>query len=386
MASVRKRHTPEFKVKIAIEAIQQRKTTNELTAEYGVHTTQINTWKNLALAVLPEAFTSRKEKRQESQQAEIDELHRQIGQLIAERDWLKKKFLDHPLEGRKTMIDPQDAEFSVRQQCDLLGVNRSTLYYQPVGESEENLIFMRLLDEQYTKTPFYGVLRMEAWLRSLGYEVNCKRIRRLLRVMGLEAVYQKPSTSTPNPEHEIYPYLLRGLVIDHCDQVWSADITYIRLASGFVYLMAVIDWHSRYVLGWELSTTLDADFCIETVGKLLEKRRCEIFNVDQGAQFTTTRFTRPLLNKGIKVSMDGRGRALDNIFVERLWRTVKYEYVYLHEIQTVREAWLGFRDYFHFYNHERFHQSLGYRTPAQVYPWMQNGQVSSYKPNSILIS
>lgn len=287
------------------------------------------------------------------------------------------------------IIDPQDSEFSIRQQCELLGVNRSTLYYQPTGESEENLLLMRLLDEQYTRTPFYGVLRMEAWLRTLGYHVNTKRIRRLLRTMGLETVYQKPSTSTPNPEHKIYPYLLRGLVIDHCDQVWSTDITYIRLVSGFVYLMAVIDWYSRYVLGWELSTTLDADFCIEAVGRILEKQQCEIFNVDQGSQFTTTRFTRPLLDKGIQVSMDGRGRALDNIFVERLWRTVKYEYVYLHEIQTVQEARRGFRNYFYFYNNERLHQSLDYRTPAQVYSGMQQnktGQVSSYKPGIILIS
>lgn len=271
------------------------------------------------------------------------------------------------MEERKALIDSQDSEFSIRRQCKLLGINRSTLYYQPEGESEENLLLMRLLDEQYTRTPFYGVLRMVAYLRSLGHEVNPKRIRRLLRTMGLEAVYQKPATSTPNPEHEVYPYLLRGLTIDHCDHVWSTDITYIRLASGFVYLMAVIDWYSRYVLGWELSTTLDANFCISVVGKILEQRQCEIFNTDQGTQFTSARFIRPLRDKGIQVSMDGRGRALDNIFVERLWRTVKYEYVYLQEIQTVQEAWLGLKNFFHFYNHERFHQSLDYRTPAQVY-------------------
>ena len=190
--------------------------------------------------------------------------------------------------------------------------------------------------------------------------------------------------------HDELLYLAsQGLAIDHGDQVWSADITYIRLASGFVYLMAVIDWYSRYVLGWALSTTLDADFCIEAVGNLLERQRCEIFNTDQGAQFTTTRFTRPLLDQGVRVSMDGRGRALDNIFVERLWRTVKYEYVYLQDIQTVQEAWLGLRDFFHFYNHERFHQSLDYRTPAQVYfarPQDRVGQTSFYQPPSILIS
>jgi len=287
------------------------------------------------------------------------------------------------------LLNPQDGLFSVRQQCGLLGLNRSSLYYEPVGESEENLGLMRLLDEQYTRTPCYGVLKMEAYLRSLGHEVNTKRVRRLLRKMGLEAIYQKPNTSKPNPEHKVYPYLLRGLVIERCDQVWSTDITYIRLSSGFVYLVAVIDWYSRYVLGWALSTTLDADFCIETVGNLLEQRQCEIFNTDQGAQFTTPRFTQPLLNKGIKVSMDGRGRALDNIFVERLWRTVKYEYVYLQDIQTVQQAWLGLRDFFLFYNNERFHQSLDYRTPAQIYLGEHQDKqekVSFYQSASILIS
>ena len=267
-------------------------------------------------------------------------------------------------------------------------MNRSGLRYRPAGESAENLALMRLLDERYTRTPCYGVLRMAACLRSLGHEVNPKRVRRLLRTMGLEAVCQKPNTSQPNPEHKTYPYLLRGLSIDRCDQVWSTDITYVRLASGFVYLMAVIDWYSRYVLGWALSTALDADFCIEAVGRLLDGRRCEIFNTDQGAQFTTPRFTQPLLDKGVKVSMDGRGRALDNIFVERLWRTVKYEYVYLQDIQTVAEARSGLREFFDFYNHERFHQSLDYRTPAQVYLGRQQASEAEedfYQPASILI-
>lgn len=287
------------------------------------------------------------------------------------------------------LVEPHAPTFSLRQQCGLLGLNRSSLYYQPVAESEENLSLMRLLDEQYTRTPCYGVLRMAAYLRSLGHDVNVKRVRRLLRTMGLDAVYQKPNTSQPNPAHLVYPYLLRGVSIERCDQVWSTDITYVRLASGFVYLMAVIDWYSRYVLGWAISTTLDADFCIEAVDQILESRRCEIFNTDQGAQFTTPRFTQPLLDKGIKVSMDGRGRALDNIFVERLWRTVKYEYVYLQEIQSVHEVRLGLQDFFHFYNHERFHQSLDYRTPAQVYLGSShdNGnRIRVYQPASILIS
>lgn len=268
---------------------------------------------------------------------------------------------------RQSLIDKDYDGLSVRRQCELLQTNRSTLYCQSAPETEENLRLMRLLDEQYTKTPCYGVLRMTAYLRQRGHLVNPKRVRRLLRIMGLEAVYQKPNLSKPNPGHKVYPYLLRGQVVDRCDQVWSTDITYIRLTSGFVYLMAVIDWYSRYVLGWALSTSLDADFCIETVEALLRDRRCEIFNTDQGAQFTTPRFTQPLLDKGINISMDGRGRALDNIFVERLWRTVKYDYVYLQEISSVQEARLGFKTFFDFYNHERFHQSLDYKTPAQVY-------------------
>lgn len=277
----------------------------------------------------------------------------------------------------------------MRQQCRLLGVCRSSLYYRPVGESAENLVLLRLLDEQYTRTPSYGVRRMVARLRQLGHAVNPKRVRRLLRTLGLAAVYPKPALSQPNPDQAVYPYLLRGLIIDHCDQVWSTDITYIRLTAGFVYLMAVIDWYSRYVLGWALSTTLDADFCIDAVEQILARRRCEIFNTDQGAQFTTTRFTRLLRDRGIKVSMDGRGRALDNIFVERLWRTVKYEYVYLQDIPSVRAAWRGLQDFFHFYNHQRLHQSLDYRTPAQVYFGNQSAcgeQVDTYQPAAILIS
>ena len=256
---------------------------------------------------------------------------------------------------------------SIRRQCELLGLNRSSLYYQATGESDFNLMLMRELDEQYTRTPFYGVLKMTEHLRQSGHEVNEKRVRRLLREMSLEAVYPKPNLSRKHPDHRVFPYLLRGLKIDRCDQVWSTDITYIRLERGFVYLMAIIDWHSRYVLNWALSTTLEADFCIDALTETLEGAQCEIFNTDQGSQFTTTRFTGPLLKKGIQVSMDGRGRALDNIFVERLWRSVKYEKVYLSDFQSVQDAYSGLKEYFEFYNHERLHQSLDYRTPAQVY-------------------
>jgi len=264
-------------------------------------------------------------------------------------------------------LEPGHSELSMRKQCSLLDINRSSLYYRPVEVDDYTLILMHELDKQYTETPFYGVLKMTEHLRSLDHQVNPKRVRRLLRLMGLEAVYPKPKLSQANPEHKIYPYLLRNLQIERCNQVWSTDITYIRLRHGFVYLMAIIDWYSRYVINWALSTTLEADFCIVALNEALETCCCEIFNTDQGSQFTTHRFTAPLLEKEIQISMDGRGRALDNIFVERLWRSVKYEKVYLNDFQTVSEAYSGLKDYFEFYNHRRIHQSLDYQTPAEIY-------------------
>ena len=237
-------------------------------------------------------------------------------------------------------------------------------------ETAENLALMRLLDEQYTATPFYGVRKMTEVLRGKGFLVNAKRVRRLLRVLGLQAIYQHPNLSRPAPGHRIYPYLLRGVVVNRPDQVWSSDITYIRLRSGFAYLVAVIDWFSRYVLAWELSTSLDTDFCVAALTWALRSVRGgkpEIFNTDQGSQFTSGDFTGPLLAAGIKISMDGRGRALDNVFVERLWRSVKYEDVFLKDYASAAEARSGIGRYLTFYNTVRIHQSLGYRTPASVY-------------------
>jgi putative transposase len=226
---------------------------------------------------------------------------------------------------------------------------------------------MRLLDAPYTATPFYGTRRMTAWLRSQGYAVNRKRVTRLMRQMGMEAIYTKPQLSQPGVGHKIYPYLLRGVKIERVNHVWSADITYIRLQQGFIYLVAVIDWWSRYVLSWAVSVTLDGYFCLEALERALRGGRPEIFNTDQGAQFTSRAFTERLRQGEIQISMDGRGRALDNVFVERLWRSVKYEEVYLREYNTVREARQGLGRYFGFYNEERLHQALGYRTPAAVY-------------------
>lgn len=264
-------------------------------------------------------------------------------------------------------MDPGHGHISIRRQCELLGVSRASLYYEPVGESEENLALMRLIDEQYTRTPFYGSRRMTAWLQAQGHEVNRKRVSRLMALMGIEAVYPKPRLSQPGEGHKIYPYLLEGVEVKRVNQVWSTDITYIRMAHGFAYLVAVMDWFSRFVLSWSLSVTMELDFCLEALKQSLRRGRPEIFNSDQGSQFTSEKFTGELEAHGVAVSMDGRGRCLDNIFIERLWRSLKYEEVYLKDYSLVTEARAGIDRYFRFYNYERPHQSLNYRTPAALY-------------------
>jgi putative transposase len=264
-------------------------------------------------------------------------------------------------------VDLAGAEISVRRQCELLGINRSSLYYRSAGESEENLLLMRLMDEQYTRTPFYGSRRMKIWLQEQGYAVNRKRVARLMGLMGIEALYPKPKLSQPGEGHKIYSYLLNGVEIERVNQVWGTDITYIRMAGGFVYLVAVMDWYSRYVLSWALSLSMELAFCLEALQGALRLGRPEIFNSDQGSQFTSEKFTAELERRAIAISMDGRGRCLDNIFIERLWRSLKYEEVYLRDYRLVREAHQGIGNWFRFYNHERPHQSLGYQTPATVY-------------------
>ncbi len=264
------------------------------------------------------------------------------------------------------LIEVDHSELSVRHQCELLGLNRSTFYYEPTGAAPEDLRLMRLIDEQYTACPFYGSRRMREWLARQGEEVNRKRVQRLMRVMGLEAIYPKPKLSAAGKGHKIYPYLLRGVKIERPDQVWSTDITYVPMPSGFMYL-AVIDWYSRYVIAWRLSNTLDGAFCLEMLEEALRWRSPEVFNTDQGVQFTAEAFTGRLVSAGVAVSMDGRGRALDNVFVERLWRTVKYEDLYIRCYETVTELMRGLTRYFAFYNQERLHQSLEYEAPAVVY-------------------
>ena len=318
MGSPRKRHSHEFKAKVALEAMKGLKTSSELAAEFGVHPVQIAQWKKHLQEGSPQLFLP-------GGKAVTDDRERVIeqggpapngGDLAAKKGALT-------LAQKRACMDPSDAQFSIRQQCQLVGLARSSWYVHPATESEENLQLMRLLDQQYLRTPFYGVRRMTAWLQREGHEVNDKRVRRLLRLMGLEAIYPKPRLSQPGTPVLHYPYLLRDLLVVRPNHVWSTDITSIRLARGFVYLVAVMDWYSRYVLAWNLSNTLDTTFCLQALDEAWVGQRPQIFNTDQGAQFTSHAFLARLQQAEVQISWDGRGRALDNVFIERLWRTVK---------------------------------------------------------------
>ncbi len=286
------------------------------------------------------------------------------------------------------MVDGRQPSLSVVRQCSLLDISRSGLYYQSKGISEDSLAVMKLIDRQYLATPFYGARKIAVWLKGQGHQVNRKRVRRLMRIMGLKAIYRRPRISLPAPGHKVYPYLLGGMEITRPNQVWAADITYIPMARGFLYLVAIIDVYSRYVVSWRLSNTLEAGFCLEALEAALQKGRPEIFNTDQGSQFTGEAFTGLLANHGVRISMDGKGSYNDNLFIERLWRTVKYEEVYLKAYQNVRDARISLGEYFRFYNTERPHQALGYRTPAEVFASIlveitSQGVVESLSPDPL---
>ena len=270
-------------------------------------------------------------------------------------------------ENEREMIEPGNARLTVSRQCELLGMSRSGYYYRPQPVSEEDLLFLRLIDEEYTRHPFYGTRRLVDWLGTRGHEVGRDRVRSLMQQLGVAAIYPKKRLSLGNAAHEKYPYLLSGLSIEAPNHVWCSDITYIRLRGGFVYLVAVMDWYSRYVLSWDLSITLDTEFCVTALDRALETRQPEIFNTDQGSQYTSTSFTGRLKEASVRISMDGKGRAFDNIMIERLWRSVKYEEVYLKDYGSVQDCRRSLAAYFEFYNRERRHQSLECRTPWDVY-------------------
>ncbi len=272
------------------------------------------------------------------------------------------------ISDRRHLIDKNHGELSINRQCELLEVSKGALYYTPQPADSYTLGVMDLIDRQHTKTPFYGSRRLSAYLKIFGYNVNRKRVQRLMRLMRIEAIYPKPQLSRREKTHKIYPYLLRETRIERPDQVWSTDITYIKIRNGFVYLTAIMDWYSRYVLSWRLSNTLENSFCVEALEEALEISQPEIFNTDQGAQYTAINFLTVLEKKNIQISMDSKGRAIDNVFVERLWRTVKYEDVYLNDYQTMNDAYSRLKAYMKFYNNERLHQSLKYDVPRAWYP------------------
>ncbi len=269
------------------------------------------------------------------------------------------------------MIEPDNRNISVRRQCEVLDINRSSLFYKKADADALDKELMTLIDKKYLQAPFLGSRRMTEYLKKEGFKVNRKRVQRLMRLMGIQAIYTKPRTSKPNKENKIYPYLLRNLNIEKPDQVWCSDITYIPMRKGFLYLVAVMDWHSRYVVSWRLSNSMDVTFCTEALDDALAQGIPEIFNTDQGSQFTSDDFTDILKEKKVAISMDGKGRYLDNIFIERLWRSLKYEEVYLRAYEDIKQARASIAEWIRFYNFERQHQSLGYRTPWEVYQNIQ---------------
>ena len=360
MAGKRRVYGAPFKAKVALAAAKGDRTTAQLASQFGIHTSQVTAWKKQLMAQVAELFADGRQRRAD-QATDEQELYEQIGRLKMEVEWLKKN-LPRSAEVKRQCIEPNHKHLSLSRQCQLLGLARSSWYYEPLGESPENLALMREIDRLYIKRPFFGTRKVRK-----AFGINRKRAQRLMRLMGLEAVRPKRSTSRPAPGHKVYPYLLRDLAITRPDQVWASDITYIPLQHGFLYLTAVMDLYSRNVLSWRLSNTLTGDFCVEALDAALSRARPQIFNTDQGAQFTATAFTSRLEKRGIAISMDGRGRALDNVFVERLWRTVKYEEVYLRDYADGWQAKKSLGRYFDFYGHERPHQALGYRTPSEVY-------------------
>lgn len=367
MGKSRKSHSPQFKAKVALAAIQNDETIAQLSSRFGVHPTMISAWKRQMLDGAADIFDKNHKSRKQAE-AQTAELFRQIGQLKVENDFFSTQAQQLSKKARKAMIEPSNQQLNISQQCETLGVSRSSYYYQPKPISQEDLDLMRKIDELYLQNPSSGSRTIVRQLDRQGITVNRKKVQRLMRLMGIEAVYPKPRTSRPHPDHKVYPYLLRGLTINRPNQVWATDITYIPMAKGFMFLVAIMDWHSRKVLSWRISNTLETAFCIEALEEALSRYgKPEIFNTDQGSQFTSNTFTKVLIDNKVAISMDGRGRCQDNIFVERLWWTLKHQYIYLHAFDTGKALRQGLGEWLQYYNHDRGHSALDDRTPDEVY-------------------
>ncbi|WP_120010869.1 IS3 family transposase [Teichococcus vastitatis] len=370
MTGKRTRYSAEFKAKVALEALRGELTTVQLAAKHGIHHTMVGEWKRQAVEGMAAVFSGKAAAQEtaKSTEAEVEKLHAKIGQLLVERGFFGQGVRTMSLERRRQMIEPEHPRLSIVRQCELVSISRSGFYCYPAGESPLNLELMRLIDAQFLETPWYGSRQMARHLRREGYTVGRKRMRRLMARMGLVPIYQRPRTTVPHPEHRVFPYLLRELVIDRPNQVWCADLTYIPMRRGFLYLVAVMDWATHKVLSWRVSNTMDVEFCLDALEEALAHHgRPEIFNTDQGSQFTSPRFTGVLQRAGVRVSMDGRGRWMDNVFIERLWRSLKYECVYLHAFETGSEMRAGLTKWIGYYNAGRPHSALAGQTPDEVY-------------------
>ncbi|WP_369011790.1 IS3 family transposase [Acetivibrio thermocellus] len=369
----RRNFTPEEKAKIVIEVLREEKTLNEIAAEYGIHPNQLSRWKAEFISNAGRVFskeTDEVEKVKQAYEKEKDELLKQIGQLSYEVNWLKKNLADSKSrEDRMKMIDREEKKLSITKQAKLLSINRTSLYYRPVPANDEEYLIKRIIYEIYTAHPEYGYRRMTNILnRDYHIRINSKRTRRYMREMGIHGFCPGPNLSKRLHGKYLYPYLLRGLNIDHPNQVWSIDVTYCRMKRGFMYMVAIIDWYSRYIVGFELSNTLDRTFVIEAIQKAIKRHgKPEIMNSDQGSQFTSDDYINLLKNNNIKISMDGKGRALDNQRIERFFRSYKWEKLYLEDCETGHQLRQITREYVEYYNNRRPHQSLDYKTPAEYY-------------------
>ncbi|MDH2328308.1 IS3 family transposase [Cereibacter sp. SYSU M97828] len=364
----RRNHDAGFKARVALEALKGERTVSELAAEYGVHPTMIHQWKKSLLDGAADIFERGNRKPAEVDEETVRSLHAKIGELAVANDFLSRKLKAVDRQMRRGMIERDHPALSIGAQCRLLSISRSSFYHEPAGETEQNLGLMQLIDRQFLDTPFYGVRQMTWHLQNEGHGVNQKRIRRLMRLMRLMPIYQKPNTSKPRKGHKTYPYLLGGLRVDRPGQAWCADITYLPMRRGFLYLVAIMDWFTRKVLAWRISNTLEADFCVEALNEAIHRFGAPgIMNTDQGSQFTSFAWTDRLKRVGTRISMDGKGRCIDNVFIERLWRSLKYECVYLHAWETGSQAKAAIGSWITFYNHRRPHTAHGGQPPAVVY-------------------
>jgi putative transposase len=367
---MRKQYSATFKAAAVQELLKEEKTISQLAAEIGVHPSQLKEWKRIALQGLPALFSRESKVGEQAKlhEQQVNELYGKIGRLTTQVNWLKKNLaFTLSRSERLALVERDERELPLSVQADLLSLSRSSLYYQPVLPSAEEVTLKHRIDELYTAYSFYGSRRIAAHLRREGLVINRKTVQRHMREMGIAGICPGPNLSRRNQEHQVYPYLLRHVTAAYPNHVWGIDITYIRLQKSWLYLVAVLDWFSHYVVSWQLDDTLEIDFVLLAVDRALAQATPVIWNSDQGSHFTSPQYTQRLLAAEIQISMDGKGRALDNIFTERLWRSVKYEEVYLYDYQLPKQAYTGLATYFDFYNYRRPHQALADLTPAEVY-------------------